>query len=113
MHNELSDSELIRKLSSSTDEEKKEIFLALYDRYKNLVLKVAYSYVKNYDRAGDLMHDVFLRVMQKAEAIKDPDVFKSWLMTVTRNLCVDSLRKTSYITDEVLDETLEVAIGEK
>ena len=100
MQGEHSDSDLIQRLASCGDNERKEIFLTLYDRYKNLVLKIAYHYLKNYDRAGDMMHDVFLRVIQNAENLKDPNVFKSWLMTVTRNLCVDSLRKTSYLVED-------------
>lgn len=111
MHHELSDAELIRRLSAAGDQEKKDIFLVLYDRYKNLVLKVAYHYVHDYDRAADLMHDVFIRVIQKGEGIKDPGLFKSWIMTVTRNICVDSLRKTSYLTE--LDPTVDVTAGER
>jgi len=113
MQGELSDSDLIRKLSTSSADEKKDIYLILYERYKSLVLTIAYHYVKDYDRAGDVMHEVFLRVIQKAQDIKQPDLFKSWLMTVTRNLSVDSLRSASYISDTALDEQISVSSSER
>ncbi|HSP05624.1 MAG TPA: sigma-70 family RNA polymerase sigma factor, partial [Acidobacteriota bacterium] len=114
MHAQQSDSELIQRLVSCGDEERKEIFLALYDRYKSLILKVAYHYVKNYDRAGDLMHDVFLRIIKNAGRIKDPNLFKSWVMTITRNLCVDTLRKTSSLIEEDIEGvTIEVAYSDR
>ena len=113
-HEQVSDSDLLRRLAACGPEEKKEIFFALYERYKSLVLKISYHYLKNYDLAGDLMHDVFVRVIQSAEKIKDPDVFKSWLMTITRNLCVDSLRKTSYLVEEnPAAPRIEVVYGER
>lgn len=114
MHTQLSDADLIQRLRVSGDEEKKEIIVTFYERYKSLVLKVAYHYIKDYDRAGDLMHDVFIRVIQNVEKIKDPELFKSWLMTITRNLCVDSLRKTSHLIDEdLLGAKIEVTCSER
>lgn len=114
MAKEMSDADLIRRLEDCPEDEKKEVFLTLYDRYKNLVLKVAYHYVKDYDRASDLTHDVFVRVIQSVQRLKDPDLFKSWLMTITRNLCVDSLRKTSYLSGaELLDARVEISGSER
>jgi RNA polymerase sigma-70 factor, ECF subfamily len=100
MYEDLSDSEIITKLHRSREEEKQEIFLTLYDRYKHLVLKSCYYYLTDYDAANDAFHDVFVKVIEKVETLKNPAVFKSWLMTITRNLCVDQLRKTSYLTGQ-------------
>lgn len=114
MYTNLSDRELIETLRRSSDEEKKEIFLALYERYKLLVLKSSYKYVRNYELASDILHDVFIRMIEHVEAIKNPGVFKSWLMTITRNTCVDYLRKTSYMKREIpLTANVEIATGER
>jgi len=109
---ELSDFELIRELSNCNAEDRNEIYLILYDRYKNLVLKVAYTYLRDYDRAGDLMHDVFVRVIETVGTLRNPHTFKSWIMKITRNLCVDSLRKTSLLTSHV-DAEIEVSCAER
>jgi RNA polymerase sigma factor (sigma-70 family) len=113
MPRELSDSELIERLKTRNDEEKKDIFLTLYDRYKNLVLKISYEQLHDYDRAGDVLHDVFVRVIEDFAGIKDGAVFKSWIMAVTRNRCVDLLRKTSYLKNYPLDATIQVRLGER
>jgi RNA polymerase sigma-70 factor, ECF subfamily len=106
-----SDSELIERLPVCNEEEKKEIFLTLYDRYKNMVLKCCYHYLGDYELANDLFHDIFVKILQKAQAIKNPALFKSWLMTIARNSCVDYLRKTSYLKNEFpLTVELEVAL---
>lgn len=97
MNKDLSDLQLIETLRICSNDEQKEIFLVLYDRYKHLVLKACYYYLGDYDSANDLFHDIFVRVIENAQRIKNPAVFKSWLMTITRNLCVDYLRKTSYL----------------
>ena len=114
MHEEISDAELIQKLRTAIAEEKKEIFLIFYERYKNLVLKISYQQLKDYDRASDVLHDVFIRVIQSVEGIKDGSVFKSWITSITRNRCTDLLRKTSYLKNvDPLDAKIEVSIGER
>jgi RNA polymerase sigma-70 factor (ECF subfamily) len=99
-HNDLSDRQLVTRLANCSDAEKQEILLQLYERYKLLVLKVCYRYASDYDMAADLMHEVFVKVIENAGNIKNPAIFKSWLMTITRNLCVDYLRKTSLLKNQ-------------
>lgn len=110
MRTDVSDKELILRLRESSGEEKQQILLLLYDRYKLLVLKVCYNYLADYEMAGDLMHDIFVKVIENAANIKNPAIFKSWLMTITRNLCVDYLRKTSLLKNqESLTPEIEVS----
>jgi RNA polymerase sigma-70 factor, ECF subfamily len=64
--------------------------------------------------ANDVFHDVFVKVIENAETLKNPGVFKSWLMTITRNLCVDRLRRTSYLQgQEPLSAGIEVTCEER
>jgi RNA polymerase sigma-70 factor (ECF subfamily) len=109
MFNDQSDSDLVRNLSVCTDEERKTILLTLYERYKLLVLKICYHYLADYDQANDVFHDIFIKVIENAGNLKNPSVFKSWLLTITRNLCVDRLRKTSLLKEqEPLTPEMEV-----
>jgi RNA polymerase sigma-70 factor, ECF subfamily len=112
MARDRSDSDLVSKLSSCSDEERKLILLTLYERYKLLVLKICYHYLADYDQANDVFHDIFIKVIENAGNLKNPSVFKSWLLTITRNLCVDRLRKTSLLKEqEPLTAELEVVSG--
>ena len=87
---------LVTKLQNCTAAEKNEILMTLYERYKNLILKICFYYLKDYDLAQDVFHDAFIKVIQNAEKLKNPQVFRSWFVTVTRNLCIDRLRRMSF-----------------
>ena len=91
-----SDFELLTKLQNCTAAEKNEILIVLYERYKNLILKICFHYLKDYDLAQDVFHDAFIKVIQNAEKLKNPQVFRSWFVTITRNLCIDRLRRLSF-----------------
>src|SRR5688572_13169557 len=100
MHDTQSDSDLVTKLRVCSDKEKQDILLVLYERYKLLILKICFHYLADYEQANDVFHDVFVKVIENAEKLKNPSVFKSWLLTITRNICVDRLRKTSLLKDQ-------------
>ena len=109
MSKDQSDSDLVRNLGNCSDEERKVILLTLYERYKLLVLKICYHYLADYDQANDVFHDIFIKVIENAGNLKNPSVFKSWLLTITKNLCVDRLRKTSLLKEqEPLTTEMEV-----
>ena len=104
------DGELLRSLRSCNPSKKQEIILALYERYKQLVLKMCYYHVADYDRATDLLHDVFVKVIEKAETIRNPELFKAWLMTITRNVCMDHLRTSSHVyQQETVSPGIEIS----
>ena len=114
MLKELSDSDLLTSFKAGDSTSKKEILLTLYERYKQLVLKVCFYHLADYDLANDVFHDVFVKVMENAETLKNPGVFKSWLMTITRNLCVDRLRRSSYLrTEESASSLLTVSCEDR
>lgn len=66
----------------------------LHRRYVNLVYSVAYRVLDDGMAAEEVTQDTFLRVWQKA-ALYDPDKgeFVTWLLTITRRLAIDTLRK--------------------
>jgi RNA polymerase sigma-70 factor (ECF subfamily) len=90
------DFKLVSKLQRCTAAEKNEILMMLYERYKNLILKICFHYMKDYDQAQDIFHDAFIKVIENAEKLQNPEVFRSWFVTIARNLCIDRLRKLSY-----------------
>ena len=114
MYQDLSDADLLIRFRKGTQSQKKEILIVLYERYKHLVLKVCYYHLGDYDLANDAFHDVFVKVIENAEKIKNPAIFKSWLMTIARNLCVDRLRRSSYLKgQEPVNARIEVSCEER
>jgi RNA polymerase sigma-70 factor (ECF subfamily) len=68
--------------------------LTLHDRFANAVFSVAFRVLNNQQDAEEVTQDVFLRLWDKAELF-DPakGKFLSWLLTITRRMAIDRLRK--------------------
>ncbi|SEN56903.1 RNA polymerase sigma factor [Paenibacillus sp. OV219] len=66
----------------------------LYDRYAALVYSFAFKALKDEPAARDIVQSVFIRLWT-TESDYNPEKgrFTSWLLTVTRNITTDWLRK--------------------
>ena len=60
------------------------------------------------DRQGaqDLVQEVFLRVVRRADTFRGQAKFTTWLFTIARNLCVDQARKAVHRRVVLNDEPL-------
>lgn len=58
-------------------------FNEIYKRYKNLVLKAAYIYTKDFDAAEDIMQEAFLKLYKEMEKNK-PENIKAWLCATAK-----------------------------
>lgn len=68
----------------------------LIERYGNDVLRISYMYLKDYQRAEDAFQEVFLKAFRKYHYFKGQSSEKTWLLSITFNVCKDILR-TSWI----------------
>src|SRR5712692_3006241 len=62
-------------------------------RHWRMVFNVAYKFVGRYDEAEDLTQDIFLRVFKSLDSFDRRANFQTWLMSVSRNLCIDHYRR--------------------
>ena len=67
-------------------------FYILVKRYRHRVYGFAYHYLVDEDAAADVTQEVFLRMWQNRTKIDEERVL-GWLLRVTRNACVDAVRK--------------------
>jgi RNA polymerase sigma-70 factor (ECF subfamily) len=72
-------------------------FELLYERYQSrmfgyLLRQMAYDS----DKANDVLHDVFLKVIENAKKFDAAQSFKTWLFTIAYNLCKNEFRKKEY-----------------
>lgn len=79
----------------------RDAFAVIYARFHRAVHAVLLARVR-WDECADLVQDVFLTAWQRLPAVRDPDAFPGWLMTIARNRAVDHARKprTSDLVDE-------------
>jgi len=56
------------------------------------VFNIAYKFVGRHDEAEDLTQDVFLKVFKSLRTFDRRANFSTWLISVSRNLCIDHYR---------------------
>lgn len=100
-----SDSEPVCSCAVQTDEEK---FSLLYEAYFHSLWYVAFSYLKDTQLAEDMVQETFIKVSEHLSAIQDvhSKMTKYFLVTITRNKCIDYIRKRNR-TPETLMENQE------
>lgn len=75
-----------------TDDE--EIFADLYNRYYGIVQNSLYRLCRNWELAGDLTQETFLKIFNSLESF-DPRKgnFSTWSMTIGRNVFLNHQKK--------------------
>ena len=69
----------------------KEYIGSLVDKYGNMILRIAYTYLKNKADAEDTVQDVFLQIIDKNPIFNDETHEKSWIVRTTINMCKNKL----------------------
>src|SRR6476469_8927768 len=70
------------------------------------VFNVAYKFVAKHDEAEDLTQDIFLKIFKSLDTFDRRANFQTWLISVSRNLCIDhyrSVRKERQTIDREVD----------
>jgi RNA polymerase sigma-70 factor (family 1) len=68
-------------------------FHELYQQYFPKVYAMSLHYMPDAFRAQDMVQEVFGRVWQRRNELPNIRHFESWVITVTRNLLINELRK--------------------
>ena len=92
-------------LGGEGEEEKKKI-AELYEKYKYDCLYTALKITRNQDTAEDAVHDAFISVIRNKEKTLhlSNKEFRSLILVVVKNKCIDIMRKRKYISDVPLDD---------
>src|SRR3954465_3636389 len=80
-------------------------------QYWRKVFNIAYKFVGKHDLAEDLTQDIFLKLYKSLNTFDRRANFQTWLISVSRNLCIDhyrSVRKERETIDREVD-TSEMA----
>jgi RNA polymerase sigma-70 factor (ECF subfamily) len=65
---------------------------AIVRQYRRKVFNVAYKFVGKHDEAEDLTQDIFLKIFKSLDTFDRRANFQTWLISVSRNLCIDHYR---------------------
>lgn len=84
------------------DEEK---FSQLYEVYFHSLWYVAFGYLKDTQLAEDMVQETFIKVSEHLSAIQDihSKMTKYFLITITRNKCIDYIRKKNRMPETLIE----------
>ncbi|MBO6577311.1 MAG: RNA polymerase sigma factor [Rhodothermales bacterium] len=68
-------------------------FVSLYNRYKGPVYAFCVKMLSDREVAADVMQDTFLRLYEHRDRLMKTSSFKSWLFTIARNQCLNTMRR--------------------
>jgi len=88
---------------------RKTDFEAVYDRYADMLYRLALSHTQSREDAEDVVQEVFTKYLDAADKLKSTEHERAWLIRVTVNACHDLQRKKKYRLHVPLDEIQEVA----
>ena len=71
----------------------KSTFQQKLQQYKDMVYRIAYTYLRNTADAEDVSQETFLKFYQLSKPFTDAGLEKAWLIRVTLNAC-HNLRKS-------------------
>jgi len=90
----------------------KAAFTALVRRHQMPLFNFALRQLRVQSQAEDVVQEAFVRVVQNAADFKHEARFTTWVYTITRNLCIDQLRKRALRRHASLDDSRTGEEGE-
>lgn len=99
---ELTDAELVSQCIQGDS----SAFEEIVTRYKKLVYSVVYKMITDKEEVHDVSQEVFIRLYKSLDKYNPEYKMSTWIVKITTNLCLDTLRKKKQDT-----VTLDDAIG--
>lgn len=81
--------------------------------YSDRAFQFAYSLCGSVEEAKELVQEAFFRVIRKWDQYDRSQPLESWFLTILRNVYYDSLKRYERKNGVPLDETVELAGGER
>lgn len=82
-----------KQLIKSLKEGDKEAFSLLYKQYWDRVYRFSQLYLNSKERVEDVVQEVFIKVWESRDFIRENDNFKGLLFIITRNLIFNQYRR--------------------
>ncbi len=90
---------------------RRDAYRVLFDRYREQVFRVAYRVVGNKEDALDLTQEAFVRAFASLGRFRGQASFKTYLMRIAVNACLDFRRRSKPQTVPLEEEQIGAAGG--
>lgn len=84
-------------------------FESVYNKYSDMLYRIALLYLTSSDDAFDAVHDVFVKFMQNTPQFENENHEKAWFIKTVSNKCKDILRKRKIRNHASLDDVTNIA----
>lgn len=89
-----------------------EAFEKLIEAYQKKVFNIALRMLGNYDDAGDITQEVFIKAFRAIKDFREQAMFSTWIYKIATNSCLDELRKRKNKVLVSIDEDLKLDEGD-
>jgi RNA polymerase sigma-70 factor (ECF subfamily) len=89
--NNLSDEVLMQRIQSG----ERKYFELLFDRYQLRLFNFILRIVHDKEKAEDLLHDLFIKVIESPEKFDAQKKFSTWVYTLAVNICRNEIRNSN------------------
>ena len=80
----------------------------VYDKYADMLYRLALSHTQNREDAEDAVQDVFTKYIATSPRFSDEEHERAWLVRVTVNRCHDLVRRGKIRTHDSLDDITDL-----
>lgn len=84
-----------------------EQFDKIYEKYKTMLYRIGFTYLKNKDDVEDLLQEVFIKRLYHAPAFETEEHEKRWMIRITVNLAKNHLKSFWKRNITNMDEILQ------
>ena len=88
---------------------KTEQFEEIYEKYSDMLYRIALTHLLSKEDAEDAVHDVFVKYINSTPIFFGEEHEKAWFVRVTVNQCHDAARKRKIRTHSPIEDAAEVA----
>lgn len=66
--------------------------MVIYEKYKLMLYRICFTYLKNVSDTEDCVQDTFVQLIRKEPYFDNDDHEKAWLIRVASNICKNKLK---------------------
>lgn len=88
-------------------------FAQMYETVYIDLYRFALCLMKNEQDAEDAVSEAVLKAYENIRKLKDENAFKSWIFTITANICKGRLREAAKRKSESIEESLTNTLSEE
>lgn len=85
----------------------------VYTQFQRSLLTYIRSKIKSKEDAEDILHNVFIKIVNHSEKLSDRENLQAWIFTIARNSIIDYYRMNASKNKSSIDDMFEEQIAEE